>query len=299
MSDVVALLLDESMSPERLGALLRGARKRRGLKRRHVAALARISTDQLRDYERGARTIPADVCARLAECYGEHLTAHVPLRVPPEVDEEWLVVSDHRLPRVHGTTDEIIREYAQIVHRLRGSRPGQVLPLRAADLAVLGAAFETDPTEIEHRIAEILGCTHEEAHRLHGEMLRRKVVLPVAGLAASVIALAGVNAAQASDAKPAPQTPSTQAIATVAPTTAHTLAPPTTPHTAAPHTTVAHVPAPPHVSVPPVTAPPPVTDPPVVTPPVIEPDDTPVSVLPGETPVSIIGTSITTTEPND
>ena len=36
---------------------------------------------------------------------------------------------------------------------------------------------------------DALGCTREEARTLHSELLRRKVVLPVAGLAAGVAAL--------------------------------------------------------------------------------------------------------------
>ena len=44
-----------------------------------------------------------------------------------------------------GTTDEVVPEYAKIVQRLRGAKPGEPVPLRADDLIVLGAALESDP----------------------------------------------------------------------------------------------------------------------------------------------------------
>jgi transcriptional regulator with XRE-family HTH domain len=291
MSEIVALLLDDAMPPERLGELLRAARKRKGLKRKQAAAIAHTTKTRLRDYEQGSKPIPPDVCARLAECYGTDLSAHVPVRVPPKINQDWLIVEEHRLPRVQGTPEEVVREYAQIVARLRNTKPGEMLPLRAADLAVLGSALESDPDEIAARIATILHCSVDEARGLHREMLRRKVVLPIAGLAASVVALAGVNVAQAATAPAHHVSPTTTQV-TLAPTTTTT----PTAHVAAPKPTVP--PTAPPTSPPTTEAPRPVvTDPPATTPPTT--DDPPVSVLPGETPVSIIGTAITTVEPND
>lgn len=199
MSAIVALLLDDAMPPERLGELLRAARKRKGWKRKHAAELVGTKASRLREYEQGTKTVPADICAQLADLYGSDLAAHVPMRVPPQINRDWLVVEEHRLPRVQGTTDEVMQEYAQIVARLRGAKPGEAVPLRASDLAVLGSALESDPAVIAARIAEILHCSVDEARSLHREMLRRKVVLPVAGLAASAIALAGAHTAYASN----------------------------------------------------------------------------------------------------
>ncbi|HET9730899.1 MAG TPA: helix-turn-helix transcriptional regulator, partial [Acidimicrobiia bacterium] len=259
----------------------RAARKRRGWKRSQAASHAHISPQQLREYERGERPVPSDVCEKLADAYGTDLSAHVPLRVPPEITADWLVVGEHDLPRIHGTAEEIVREYALIVQRLRRAKPGEPLPLRAADLAVLGAALEADASEIAARVAVILECSVDEARRLHREMLRRKVVLPAAGLAASMVALAGISAAHAAPASHVQHA----TVTTLAPRT-------TTTHVTTPHT-------PPPVTTPPVTAPP-VTAPPVTTPtPPSHPNDPPVSVLPGETPVTIIGTAISTPPPTE
>jgi transcriptional regulator with XRE-family HTH domain len=301
MSEIVALLLDDAMPAERLGTLLRAARKRRGWKRKQAAAAARTTPALLRAYEQGSQPVPPDVCTRLAECYGTDLSAHIPMRVPPQVNHDWLVVEEHRLPRVTGTTDEVVKDYAQIVARLRGVKAGDALPLRAADLAVLGSALEADPDDIGSRIAAILQCSVEEARTLHREMLRRKVVIPAAGLAAGAMALIGVNAAYASSSSHSTPAPPPASVTTVAPTphTHVTLAPTTTtrPTTAAPTPAPKPAPVQQHetdATVPPdqqpADTPTTVASPPTTAAPT---DDGTVSTLPGETPVEIIGTSIT------
>jgi transcriptional regulator with XRE-family HTH domain len=282
------------MPPERLGELLRASRKRRGWKRKHVAAIAHLHVDQLRAYERGEAPVPPEVCTRLAEVYGESLTAHVPLRVAPPIEQ--------------GDTEAVIAQYVALVRRLRGIRNGDTFPLRAHDLAALSAALDIDDDAIEQRIVDALGCSRDEARSLHRELLSRKVVLPVAGLAAGLVALAGVQAAAASTA-PSAAAPVKPAAVVAPPTTEITVAPPTTaaqpvftpPSTAAPaDADVARAPAPTLVAgrtpniinnvvehnATPTTAAPattPTTAAPT-TPPSIPEDDTPVGVLPGETP---------------
>ena len=313
MSEVVALLLDDAMPPERLGELLRAARKRRGLKRKHAAKAAGTTAASLRAYEHGLETVPADVCARLAECYGEDLTAHVPLRVPPKVDGRNLAIAGREVPI--GPDDAVIAGYVEIIHRLRDAKAGEPLALRSADVVALAAALGRDAEVIEQQIVDVLGCTPAEAHRLHGEMLRRKVILPVAGLAAGMAALAGAAYATHSPSSPSSGTSiDTRPIVASAPATAPTTAPAaivevhvTTPTTApAPVPTTTTTPA----TTPPTTAPPhhtdatashSVTDATVPaaqqpadtgvssTPPQADPNDPPVSILPGETPITIIG----------
>ncbi len=312
MSDVVALLLDDAMPPERLGALLRSARKRSGMKRKQAAAAAGTTATALRSYERGEATIPADVCAQLAECYGDDLTAHVPLRMPLLIEGQRLKVGGIQQP-LGPSGDDVITGYIDIVHRLRKTGPGEALPLRTADIIALAGALGRDRDAIESRIAEVLGCTPYEARRLHGELLRRKVILPVAGLAAGMAAFAGAAGATQTSAAPGTHI-NTQAIVASAPSTTaptapvvthHVIAPTTTvptttPTTTAPTTTAPTIPAP-HV-VTPTTAAPHVTDatvpvsdqqvdpPATVANPQPDPNDPPVSVLPGETPITIIGT---------
>jgi len=306
MSEVVALLLDDAMPAERLGALLRAARKRRGLSRKQAAAVTGLTALKLRRYERGEKPVPPVVCARLAECYGDDLTAHVPLRVPPEISAREIVVDGFRQP-VGADLDDVVAGFVDIVQRLRDAGPGEPLALRATDVVALAGALGRDRDEIERSIADALGCSPTVARALHAELLRRKVILPVAGLAAGVAAF-GIAAytthAPASGARI--ETSTVDTTATTAPHLVPTTAPRrTTPTTARPAPTSA---VPPKVEsvaqiVPPTTAAPHRTDatvppdqqaadvPVSLAPPQPDPDDPPVSILPGETPITIIGTA--------
>ncbi len=314
MSEVVALLLDDAMPPERLGALLLAARKRRRLKRRQAAAAAGTTAAKLRAYERGDEPVPAGVCARLAECYGDDLTAHVPLRVPMQVESQRLVIGDVQQP-VGPDDDDVIAGYVDIVQRLRNTEAGDPLALRTADIVALAGALGRDRDAIEQRIAEALGCTRVEARRLHGELLRRKVILPVAGLAAGMAAFAGSAAAvqsppssatniqaqpvvattpsTASRPQPAPTTVKPVAVATTT-TTTTTTAPVTVPEVDTTAPTTAAVEPRTDATVPPSeqTADVPIS----VAAPQPDPDDPPVSVLPGETPITVIGTPDSTSQ---
>lgn len=316
MSEVVALLLDDAMPTERLGALLLAARKRSGMRRKHAAAAAGTTVAKLRKYEHGDRAVPADVCAQLAECYGDDLTAHVPLRMPLQISSDALSVGDVRQP-IGPAVDDVIAGYIDIVHRLRSTGPGDPLSLRTVDIVALAGALGRDRETIEARIADVLGCTPTEARRLHGELLRRKVILPVAGLAAGMAAFAGVAYAAHSPASTTHiQTQTISAHPTNPVATPTTV---TTPTTATPPTTSAPVTTPPTTAKPvarthikhvtaPTTTPAPKTDatvpvkqrqadvPVSVAPPQANPDDPPVSVLPGETPITVIGTSDSTSD---
>jgi transcriptional regulator with XRE-family HTH domain len=310
MSEVVALLLDDAMPPERLGALLLAARKRRGLKRKQAAAAAGTTAARLRAYERGEEPVPAGVCAQLAECYGADLTAHVPLRMPPQVEDRHLVIGNVQQP-FDADTDDVIAGYIDIVRRLRSTGPGDPIALRTVDIVALAGALGRDRGAIEQQIAAVLGCTPVEARRLHGELLRRKVILPVAGLAAGMAAFAGAAYATQSPSNSGTNVPTQPVVATAPSTTQPTLparvaatTPATTPVTAASTTTT-----PPAVhSTTSATAPEQQTDatvPPSQQPADVPiavagkqpgPDDPPVSVLPGETPITVIGTPDSTNE---
>ena len=304
MSEVVALLLDDAMPPDRLGALLRGARKRRGMKRKQAAAAAGTTAAKLRRYERGDKAVPADVCAQLAECYGDDLTAHVPLRVPVQFGSGDLAVGEFRRP-VGTDLDDVIAGYIDIVQRLRSTGPGDPLSLRTVDIIALAGALGRDRDTIEQRIAEVLGCTPAEARHLHGELLRRKVILPVAGLAAGMAAFAGV--AYATHSPSSTTRIQTQPIAATATTSTTVAKPkadaapkPTTPTTATPTTTVPAESRVQHVTpttdTPKVNATVPTTTPPATVVPQPDPNDPPVSVLPGETPITVIGTPDSTSD---
>ncbi|HWS47549.1 MAG TPA: helix-turn-helix transcriptional regulator [Acidimicrobiia bacterium] len=282
--DAVAILLGDDLPAERLGELLRAARKRHGWTRKQAARHAGTTAQQLHAYEHAQQRVPADVLTRLAATYGAELTAHVPTRDPLNA----------AVGSLDGPADDVIARYLTIVRELRGERKrNKPLALRASDLAALAAALGHERDELEARIAEHLGCTRDEAHALHNELLRRKIVVPVVGLAAGVAAFAGVaHAAEHPTASPTARNaePTTVVSTTAAPTT-EPPPPPPPPATTTTTTATTLVSAPPAPLVP-ATVP---SDQRAPTAPAPIPsthadqNDSTVSVLPGETPITIIG----------
>jgi transcriptional regulator with XRE-family HTH domain len=201
--DVVALLLDD-LAPPRLGTLLRAARKQTGSTRREVARRIGTTTADLRRYERGDSPVPTRLIPALAECYGEELTAQLATRAPIQLDDRRIVVGTESRSLESDDADEMLGKYVEIVARLRSSQPGEPIALRADDLVALSSALGQDSELVEARIVELLGCTSFEAHSLHSEMLRRKLVLPLAGIVAGLAMMSGAGIAQASTASHAP-----------------------------------------------------------------------------------------------
>jgi transcriptional regulator with XRE-family HTH domain len=302
---VVALLLDD-LTPPRLGTLLRAARKEHGSTRREVASRVGTTTSELRRYERGETPVPSSVIAALAECYGEALTAQLATRAPIQLDDRRLVVGAVEQTFATDDSDEVLQHYVGIVARLRNTQPGEPIGLRADDLVALSSALGQDADHVEARIVELLGCTPTEARSLHAEMLRRKLVVPVAGLVAGFAMVAGIGAASAAPALQAAARDTPAATAPVPVAAGHA----TTGHVAAAHIAAGHIaaghvvtavvaPAPTTVVVKPQAAsadasstPPP--RPPAAAPeteehtaPVIPPDNTPMSIPDHET-VTII-----------
>ena len=201
--DVVALLLDD-LAPPRLGTFLRAARKQTGSTRREVARRIGTSPGDLRRYERGDSPVPTRLIPALAECYGEELTAQLATRAPIQLDDRRIVVGTESRALESDDADEMLGQYVEIVARLRSSQPGEPIALRAYDLVALSSALGQDSERVEARIVDLLGCTSFEAHSLHSEMLRRKLVLPLAGIVAGLAMVSGAGIAQASTASRVP-----------------------------------------------------------------------------------------------
>jgi len=303
---VVAILLDD-LAPPRLGTLLRGARRARGLSRREVADRVGTTQSDLRRFERGDTPVPPHLVAEFAECYGQALTAQLATRAPIQVDRQRMVVGAAVATLESDDADEVLGKYVGLVARLRQSQPGEPIALRTDDLVALSNAIGRNTDDVEARIVEVLGCTPREAHSLHAEMLRRKLVLPVAGLVAGLAIVTGVGVANASNPPSASTVPPTDTAVHQTVPVSHNIPAPTPTTDPAPPTTQ---PAPPPVlhatptTVAPAETHPDASEPSEPTPstdapaqpapaadpnahPVVTPDTTPMSIPPHET-VTII-----------
>ncbi len=222
------MLLDD-LAPPRLGTLLKSARKQGARTRREVAGRTGTTPAELRRYERGDTPVPAHVIAALAECYGADLTSQLAARSPIDIDAKRIVVGTE--VAVLEPDGDVLQEYVDLVQRVRYSQPGDPIALRAGDLAALSRALGHDTDLIEARIVELLGCTHREARSLHAEILRRKLVVPVAGLVTGLAVVTGIGVAAAATGS-SHTTPAHHATARAAGATTHTVSP--RPDTAAP-----------------------------------------------------------------
>lgn len=303
MDDALGVVGPEgaAVPPARLGRLLHAARRSRGLTLRSAARTTGIPRPTLAAYERGVETAPAEHLAQLADAYATSVEALLGGRDVVRVEGASISAGGKVRVLASQAGEAVLGGYVDLIRELRGARPGDPLPLRTADLEALAVAIGSDVDDVEARIVEILGCTPEQAAAIHREMLSRRVLRPVAGVALGAAALAGLTLPQFDrsptqphlvevDAAPAASTdtvvtttsvpaassttssttPSTTSPPAIDPPAAATPAPPTT---AAPPPTVAAVPAPPPTTTAPVTtaAPAPPADP-----------DPPVGLLPGE-----------------
>jgi hypothetical protein len=118
--------------------------------------------------------------------------------------------------------DAALASYAAVLGAVRSAMPGEPLELRSEDLVVLAAALGTDDRDVENRIRALLGCSRAEARRVHRELIRRRLLRPVAALAAGSLLVWGPAAAARSDRPkllPAPSTTATTATTAAAATT--------------------------------------------------------------------------------
>jgi len=116
---------------------------------------------------------------------------------------------------------DLVASYAAVLATVRATRPGDALRLRTDDLEVLALAVGADGHDVEARIRGLLGCTAEEARRIHKELVRRRLLQPVAALAVGTAIIWGPAAAARGD-RPhlgSPE-PSTTVAVTPAPTPA-------------------------------------------------------------------------------
>ena len=136
----------------------------------------------------------------------------------------------------HADDGDLLQSYSNVLRAVRGARRGEPMGLRADDVAALALAIGADGHDIEIRIQALLGCTPAEAQIVHRELLRRRLLTPVAALAVGA-AFVMVPAAAAQGDRPTlgPETdPQAQTSTSAAPT-----ALPGTPATGATPTTLA------------------------------------------------------------
>jgi hypothetical protein len=211
-------MLDTAIPPRRLGRALRRARRACGLRLRAAAARLDVPARRLRAWEQGRERVPPATSDAIVGLYGEQVTRLVPARATVRVDVGRVEVGEHVRIAASTARDDVLRAYVDLVAAVRGTKPGAPLTLRTDDLVTLASTLGREVDDIEARIVAVLDCTRAEAATLHAE-LRRRCLVPAAGLAVSAAAFTGAVAlAPEPDRGTGPRPlAGTEAVATEAP----------------------------------------------------------------------------------
>lgn len=86
------------------------------------------------------------------------------------------------------TPDQVLAIYLSLVYTLRNAEPGTPLTLRRGDLDVLAEVLRLGQPDVTRRLADLMAEPDGEVRR-GTERLRRRVLLPVAGIVVAVTAL--------------------------------------------------------------------------------------------------------------
>ena len=174
---------------------------------RHVVPLvsvgampaARVGLDakHLRDYERGSAQIPEDVANRLAGEYGCDPSQLLPERPAASVILEPRRVSvggaSKALRSDDPHPDEVLRGYLGLLYEIRSTKPGTEIPLRDKDLEALADALGGGRDAIETRLIELMDVTRDEAAAIRATLLRRRLIVPAAGLVLGAGLFTGIS----------------------------------------------------------------------------------------------------------
>ncbi|MEZ5268101.1 MAG: hypothetical protein R2789_05875 [Microthrixaceae bacterium] len=182
--DVGAIAVTEA-PPERVGLLLADARTRRGLGLEEACRRAGVlDPAELMALEGGALAVDEATFAALSGLYGVSARDLVPPRDHLVVDlrEGYLRAGGEMtlLPSGVGRHD-VLSRYLEMVWEMRCVEPGSEVPLRDADLEVLGDSLEVAPGALR---AELLRMMRERVRAIP----KRRVLL---GLGAAIAVVTG------------------------------------------------------------------------------------------------------------
>jgi hypothetical protein len=186
----------------RLANLLVATRTKNGL---GVAAVARASDGQfsrhdLKEFERGSRTLDEATIDELAQLYRCDLGVILPMRLP-------VVVSASRVSAggvdeaVEGEAPEaVLTAYLTLVRTLRRQKKSPVVDLRHDDVEVLAGYLQQPQATVVHQLATLMNATQAKRTALISVLATGAIVL---GLVGTAVAVGG------SDTAP-PATPDTE-----------------------------------------------------------------------------------------
>ena len=203
-----------SLPPERLGVLLKGARRDAQLSRRRAAKFAGITPAQLTAIERGWDRVDGSTFDLLLDAYGTTVARLIAPRSQLAVIDNVLHTGSDVHVAASTARDDVLRSYLALLRNARRDAKIDTLALRADDLTVLASVLDTDEATLITRISTLLDCDRSEATSLAKLLLR--VAAPALGAAIGIATLSGSTAPSGATAAPVRQI-TTPAVTAVAP----------------------------------------------------------------------------------
>lgn len=201
--------LDLELVPTvRLGRVLQVARGERGLDLARAAERTNhhFSPQALSAIEAGRLRLERDELEMLSEIYGVRSGELIPDRGELVIDLESRTLAagvHHRDLGQDLATDpeDVLVQYLSLVYTMRGIEPGRPVPLRDLDLEVLAEALEDDPGNLRTRLEQLM-ANPEDRIGERTRRLRRRLVVPAAGVLVGATAIGVLVLIQARDSAP-------------------------------------------------------------------------------------------------
>ena len=126
------------------------------------------------------------MAGRLADAYGCDVASLLPNRdvAPVILEPGYLRVgaASKTLRSDDPHPDEVLKGYLGLLYDMRSMKPGTRIPLRDPDLDALAEALGGTSDAIETRLIELMHVTRDEAATMTASLLRRRLVVPAAGI---------------------------------------------------------------------------------------------------------------------
>ncbi|MBV6508775.1 MAG: hypothetical protein JJLCMIEE_01841 [Acidimicrobiales bacterium] len=191
--------------PGRLGRLLRDARTAEGLSLEDLAGSSGgLSVTVLAEVENGRRTLSDVELATVARIYGLDTSRLVPARSELVIDlDEGRIIAGEQTAEVDGSLDSnaILGRYLSLIYSMRKLQPGREIALRSDDLEVLGKALHVSPASVRADLESLMADPGDSVGVLT-RRLRRRILVPAAGVLVGVTGIGALLLVQPGAADP-------------------------------------------------------------------------------------------------
>lgn len=194
--------------PVRLGRLLGEARLTKGESLEDLSRRCGLAFDErwFADVESGQVELDEPTVRWLSEVYGIQSSTLVPARSELIIDlnEGNVRVGQTKVDLKAQRPERVLVSYLALVHALRDVPIGSPLLLRQIDIGVLSEALRKSERSIESELGRLLAAENPVVgKRILG--LRRRLIVPVAGILVGLTAVGGLLLVQSNDVGARPE----------------------------------------------------------------------------------------------